>query len=187
MLINISSLMGDPGASREIRFSVTTLAGLEWDESVTQCSPLDIEATITGTGPGFLVRGEVSTDLELQCDRCLRRFRHHLVASLEEEYLPATSQDNDGGDLGREVDNQFAEVSVFHGDVVDITEAVREQLLLALPSKALCMANCLGLCSTCGKELNSGDCACQHDTIDPRLAQLARLLDDEHDTDSGDA
>lgn len=187
MQINISSLRSDRGASREVRFSVATLPELEWDASVTQCSPLSIEATVTNTGRGFLVRGGVSTDVELQCDRCLQRFRHHLVASLDEEYLPAIGQEGGNGDQGNHTEDQFAEASRFQGDVVDMTEAVCEQLLLALPLKALCKADCLGLCPACGKELNSGDCACQHDTIDPRLAELARLLEDRQGTESGDA
>ncbi|MGI6082172.1 MAG: YceD family protein [Limnochordia bacterium] len=181
MRIDISSLKDDPGASRKVSFSAASLAGLEWQESVIQSSVVQVTATVTNTGSAFVVNGEASTDLELQCDRCLKRFRYQLVAQLDEEYLPDTSLENADDASENGADEQFAEASVFRGDEIDMTEAVREQLLLALPLKALCTLDCLGLCSTCGKDLNSGECSCRQETTDPRWADLARLLDQQTD------
>ena len=60
--------------------------------------------------------------------------------------------------------------------VLDLTEALREQILLALPMQPLCRADCQGLCVQCGKNLNEGTCDCVQDTIDPRLVKLKELL-----------
>lgn len=45
-------------------------------------------------------------------------------------------------------------------DYLDVTEEVRQQLLLALPPQPLCRDNCKGICASCGKNLNKGACAC---------------------------
>ena len=46
-------------------------------------------------------------------------------------------------------------------------------------TKVLCREDCLGLCQECGANLNDGDCGCAPDEIDPRLAALQQLLNNE--------
>lgn len=43
---------------------------------------------------------------------------------------------------------------------VDVSPAVREELLLAAPQYALCREECAGLCPRCGADLNDGPCGC---------------------------
>jgi len=54
---------------------------------------------------------------------------------------------------------------------------VREQILLALPSRRLCREECKGLCPTCGADLNAGRCDCEQREVDPRWSALAELKD----------
>ena len=58
---------------------------------------------------------------------------------------------------------------------LDLREAIRQNLLLALPMQPLCKETCAGLCPQCGKNLNEGSCNCQP-PIDERLSALADLL-----------
>ncbi len=44
--------------------------------------------------------------------------------------------------------------------VVDLGEAVREELVLAVPGYLVCRDDCAGLCSRCGANLNDGPCSC---------------------------
>ncbi len=69
--------------------------------------------------------------------------------------------------------------SVYEGDAVDLDELVREQILLALPTRTLCREECKGLCPECGANLNAGECDCAQKEIDPRWAALADLKKDE--------
>jgi uncharacterized protein len=48
--------------------------------------------------------------------------------------------------------------------------------LLELDTKNLCSDDCRGLCPGCGVNLNEGQCRCKKE-IDPRLAKLAQLLE----------
>src|SRR5215213_1252628 len=66
-------------------------------------------------------------------------------------------------------------LSAYEGDAVDLDELVREQILLALPSRHLCREDCKGLCQRCGANLNNGPCSCEQGEVDPRWAALADL------------
>ncbi len=43
---------------------------------------------------------------------------------------------------------------------VDLTDDVREELLLAVPSCFYCSPDCKGICPMCGTNLNHGACSC---------------------------
>jgi uncharacterized protein len=62
---------------------------------------------------------------------------------------------------------------------IDITELAREYLLLDAPTTPLCKPDCAGLCPICGANRNEEKCSCKTDAIDPRMAKLKDLLDDE--------
>ena len=49
--------------------------------------------------------------------------------------------------------------------------------------KRLCDENCKGLCERCGANLNKAPCSCVTEKIDPRLAVLKQLLQNENDED----
>src|SRR5919112_562701 len=68
-------------------------------------------------------------------------------------------------------------LSAYEGDAVDLDEIVREQTLLALPSRHLCREDCKGLCQKCGANLNENQCSCEQGETDPRWAALADLKD----------
>ena len=59
--------------------------------------------------------------------------------------------------------------------ILDLTEAIRQYRVMALPMKPLCREECAGLCPTCGKNLNTGPCDCPANEIDPRWAKLLKL------------
>ena len=65
--------------------------------------------------------------------------------------------------------------------VLDLSEAVRQYALLALPMKPLCQEDCAGLCPQCGANLNGGSCSCGRDCISSPWAQLKSLARGEGD------
>ena len=50
---------------------------------------------------------------------------------------------------------------------VDLTDDVREELLLAIPSCFYCSPDCKGICPMCGTNLTHGTCSCDRDTTEP--------------------
>ncbi len=59
---------------------------------------------------------------------------------------------------------------------IDVTPAVREELMLAAPRYVLCRDDCKGLCPRCGKDLNAGSCECAPAT-EARWQPLKALKD----------
>ena len=103
-------------------------------------------------GNALLVTGRLSTPATLRCSRCLRVF-----------------------DLPLRVD-QFVFHQELHGeDFVDLTPHIREDIILELPQRALCVTDCKGLCPGCGKDLNKGPCRCKQSEGDLRWHALDNL------------
>lgn len=60
---------------------------------------------------------------------------------------------------------------------LDLSAWARDGLVLALPDKILCRADCAGLCPVCGGDLNREPHAHEGEQADPRWAALADLRD----------
>ncbi len=118
------------------------------------------------------VQGKISARIEAECNRCLQaaelslEFPFDAVFVTAENYTQEKEAELKAGDL---------EVSVFEGDEIDLTDLVREQILLNLPTQVLCREDCQGLCQKCGANLNLIDCNCKEKEIDPRWAVLKNL------------
>ena len=61
------------------------------------------------------------------------------------------------------------------GTPIDLTNGLKENLLLAIPMKIACSEDCKGLCLTCGMNLNEESCNCKRTVVDPRWADLEKL------------
>jgi len=103
------------------------------------------------TNEGILAQGELTTQVK--------------SFSLTDRFLPASEAAHDEDAFPISNDNS-----------VDLSEPLREIILLSLPMHAVCRPDCRGLCPQCGQNLNFGQCDCQKEEIDPRLAILKQLL-----------
>lgn len=121
---------------------------------------------LTRTPQGVLVQGELAVDVITDCVRCLSPFNLHFTVSFSDLFAYPASKD---------VDVFYA---IDEGGFLDLRPIMRDESMLAVPMHALCRPDCKGLCSECGENLNEGACDCEGDTIDPRLAPLRALLDD---------
>lgn len=119
-----------------------------------------------------LAEGSIKTTVSLNCSRCLKAVAYPVETMFREEYNPAEDLDREEEQelTGRELD-----LSYYSNDELDISDLIREQVLLAVPMKPLCVEDCKGLCPKCGKDLNEGACGCKTDEVDPRLAPLGKF------------
>ena len=122
------------------------------------------EVRLTQTGRRIMARGNLETEIEVECVRCLEPSQLPLHIQFEEQltFFPANPPDKKyhNGEDG----------------YLNLAPILQEQILLATPIQTLCRPDCRGLCSQCGQNLNQGTCACADTTDDPRLAALKTLL-----------
>ena len=122
------------------------------------------EGCISNAGDVLLLEAELSAQVRRTCGRCLKEFTAVTKADVLEKFYPASAE------------NIEKDAFVYDSDIVDVTEPLRESLLLAEPIQALCKEDCKGLCPVCGADLNSGDCGCDRFSVDPRLAALKQFI-----------
>jgi len=58
---------------------------------------------------------------------------------------------------------------------LDLGDAVREEVTLAMNPYVVCDPACRGLCPRCGANLNEGSCDCAEEEVDPRWEALRAL------------
>jgi uncharacterized protein len=146
------------------------------DPSIVPLSTLDGKIQMIRTADGVLVLGNLHTSLELTCSRCAEPFSMPLQFKIEEEFRP-TIDIVTGASLPLIAEDEEA-TQIDEHHIIDLTEVVRQDMLLALPPNPICRSKCAGLCSICGKNWNEGPCDCKDDEIDPRLEVLKQLLDE---------
>lgn len=163
MQINVAQLLKESvGAIRTYDIDETTGEGFRIQGSVK----------LLRTNRSILVTGSLKTTTRVECSRCLQKFEHPLQIDIEEEYfltrdpvtgvaLPPT------GEAGAFV--------IDENHILDLTEAIRQYTIMALPMKPVCREDCAGLCPHCGRNLNLGACQCPPSAPDARWAPLLAL------------
>ena len=70
------------------------------------------------------------------------------------------------------------DAEVYENQQIDLTQSIRDSILLAVPVICLCEENCKGICSQCGKNLNQRLCKCENESFtDLRLKSLKTFKD----------
>jgi len=134
---------------------------LRWVGNVS----VKLRATFAGTGE-VVARGNVHGVLRHECRRCLEAVDTPFASDLTLVFVADGSE-------GDEESGAYAFEST--GSELELGEAVREELLLAINPYVVCNPECKGLCPRCGTNLNEGPCGCTEDEVDPRWGALRDL------------
>ena len=102
-------------------------------------SPFEITVKVTRADDEVLAAVTVKSCYESFCSRCLEAIRKDWAT----EFL-----------LTFDV-NKYSEF-------IEMDEDIRQELILNLPGRILCQADCKGLCVDCGINLNTQECKHQH-------------------------
>jgi uncharacterized protein len=133
---------------------------------------LDLNLTYYRAASDLFFQGTFRGNFEGHCSRCLRQYAFALDKQFEFVLSPdPRTSDKKAGELSRDE----LGLSYYSGEEINLTPLLREQVLLALPTRPLCEENCRGLCGICGANLNFEACACSTTADDPRLAIFRTL------------
>ncbi|MEI6514922.1 MAG: DUF177 domain-containing protein [bacterium] len=112
---------------------------LEKDASAAVEGPITYSLHAQCLGHELLVTGTVGAEVRFTCSRCAESFEKGVY------------------------DHSFfyeKEVPNLH-ETLDLTDEVRESIILAFPNYPLCRESCRGLCPRCGVNLNREACGCK--------------------------
>lgn len=118
------------------------------------------------------VSGNISVDVLFECTRCLTEIEQKLEFPFDATFV---NPEHFTESKEAELNEADLDVSVLEDGKIDLTELVREQILLNLPEQVFCREDCKGLCEKCGANRNLIDCKCKEKEIDPRWAALKDL------------
>lgn len=176
MIYNVAQLLKSPvGASLRVALDPDDQLELK-EDAIRLAGPVEGAVRLHRTNQGILVDGMATAPVEMQCDRCLEPFTTTVTFPLREQFYP-TIDVNTGVALPAVTDELVFFLDQNHH--LDLREAIRQNLLLALPMRALCRDDCAGLCPTCGRNLNHGACQCVPEVLDSRFETLRALLDEQ--------
>src|ERR1044072_7905010 len=147
------------------------------EEGARLVSDSAVEGSPTRRGEQVRLRGTIKTEVELLCDRCAAPQSAPLAVEFDTSFIPQELEA--GKQENVEMLSDDIGLSPYEGEAVELDELVREQILLALPSRHLCREDCKGLCQKCGADLNQNQCSCEQGEVDPRWAALADLKNRE--------
>jgi uncharacterized protein len=122
-----------------------------------QAAPLKVDVVAELNGSEIRIRGRVGTSLEACCDRCLVSVAIPVERDFDLSYRPVST-------IARaeevELPEDELDVGFFPGDGIELADVVTEQVILSMPMKVICQADCRGLCPVCGANLNLEKCGC---------------------------
>lgn len=135
-------------------------------------SPINVRIEIRRVGKKYILNGFIKGVLRIICDRCLDIYRQEVESDFNSFLVPAP-EDIEKAEL--ELMEEDMEVVFIYNEEAHLHEIIREQLYLSLPIQCLCRNNCLGLCSTCGCNLNGNSCECIKKQGHPGFSILNKL------------
>jgi uncharacterized protein len=137
--------------------------------------PVRLSGRLMDAGIGrYYWHGDMKTRVKSVCRRCLAEVRVQIEQPLEILFTDDQAVDDPAAYVIRP---DMAEL--------DPGQAVREELILAVPDYVVCREECRGICPRCGADLNTGTCACEQKPVDSRWSSLealrAQLTEKEED------
>ncbi|MGL5406168.1 MAG: YceD family protein [Propionibacteriaceae bacterium] len=149
------------GYMQEKTFSAPAPEGIGSDViAVPEGSLIHLELRLESVSEGILVSGVADVELAGECARCLEALEDDLEVDIQELFVYPESEASD------------EEVSRIVDDLIDLEPLIRDQVVLDLPFTPLCDEDCLGLCPTCGANLNNSPEHSHQDQVDQRWAAL---------------
>lgn len=168
MILNITDVLTAEGRTetKQVDFSPSVLEYNGNEYPITEKSPVSLTIMNNGKGRAY-VSGKTEMTVVLSCDRCLKEVPYTFFLEFSSEVLTP--------ELGAAVSEEDADTYLI-GYQFDVDRLVYNEISINWPMKILCKPDCKGICSKCGKDLNTGACECDTFVPDPRLAAIKDIF-----------
>jgi len=169
MELDISKIKTAQGQTRSWTLEGTVPDTGEGTGRITFQGPVQVDLQVENLAGNLLLKGTARGRVRQNCDRCLEPYTEEFSVVLEEVIYPESRPPGDELDFYR----------TYQGNFLDLDGIIQDAVVVANPITRLCSPQCRGICSRCGKNLNSGPCGCAEDVYNPRMEVLRKLLKEE--------
>lgn len=166
-VVPVTSLLRHVGSTVEVKFSAPfdadgLLAATSPGEAeVVPLANVEVRLVLASFLGGVTATGTIVAPWRASCRRCANAVHGVLDVLAAEQFR-----------RGAEPDDEDAYPLI--DDEVDLSDLVRDGVVLELPLAPLCRQDCAGLCATCGADRNVDPCGCRRE-VDARWATLDAL------------
>ena len=138
-------------------------------DAVLEFDPREINAISSFTAELMLIKlkEEISVLLtngsvkvRLICTRCLKQFTRDIEIKAAERQFYAKEPSHKEEDI-----NDIFLINM-KDLTIDLSEMIRQEIILHFPFIAVCSTGCKGLCQRCGKDRNKRPCNCKAEITD---------------------
>ena len=141
LIIDVARLASE-GESIEGELDCAVL-DMDGEEFIHPFAGLRYSLEVQLFGSELLVRGSLEQDFDAVCSRCGCDF----------DFTVKVPDFTYSVDVGEKT------------EFVDLTDELRQSIILTLPAYPVCRRDCLGVCQKCGKNLNEGPCNCKAEPL----------------------
>lgn len=166
MLVRIQSLKN---GLNEYKFSPDSSL-IELDNESVGIVKTSVVSHVDKSDQTIIVTNDTTVKVTIECETCLEKYE----TELEDRYTVFyTSEERmfDSDEMSRLLNKNTQEI--------DLTEGLREAILVSLPMRFKCSTNCQGLCDQCGANLNIEKCKCEKVSLDPRWEDLKKIFQEK--------
>ena len=173
--VNVVGLLkGQTGATRSYRLLLDTFEA----DGETIARDVVGDVRLTRLRDAVIARVSAAGVAPMICARCLREYDQPFEVEFDEEYRQTVDVHTGFGLGGEPVDEDLIS-RIDENHELDLREPLRQEILVALPMRPDCGADCPGPdLLEVGGEDDAGD-----EPVDERLAALASLLPDDQVTE----
>lgn len=196
MLIDISDIVfgEQTEMTKAVPIGLTAFVSKLGEFPITRKTPLELQITHL-EDQRFRICGHADLSVSIPCSRCLTGVPTELHPVIDRTFQVRGSlvieEDGSAGEGagmwdGAGPDEEppgVAEASepgespdYLDGWKLDSDRLIYGEILMEWPMKVLCRADCRGICSVCGADLNQGECGCQRTAPDPRMAAIQDIF-----------
>jgi len=165
--LNVSDALKNPG--QEFPFTVdAVIEEMEVFGDPVRFEGVAAKGTHVGSEDTVGVDAIATATVISRCSRCLEEVRFPITAEVHAEF-------------SRQPDPEDPDQYCFEGYTLELTDAIRDALVLELPIQIFCKEDCKGLCTQCGTNLNTGSCTCRKDDDLNPFAALRSIVENNEE------
>ncbi|MDH3260701.1 MAG: DUF177 domain-containing protein [Acidimicrobiia bacterium] len=160
-ILLVTDLLGRASARRDETIVGPIEIVMDLDR-VDASNPVTVQVRLEALADQILARGDIAYSAQVHCNRCLTEWTESGDTAFTQLYSREPNEDTQ---------------PITRDGHIDLEPAIHDEVSLALPLVPLCKADCLGLCPTCGTDLNTDSCSGHADESNSPFSALRQLLE----------